>query len=176
MTNNRSFVGISQDNPKGSRNPWLIGMVSLIAVVLLVNITFITLAVVTNPGLVTDDYYEKGQNLEETILKRANARKALAWTYSTDFPANPIINRKEIYRFSIVDKAGLPVTNADVLLKAYRPSDVNADFNLAMNEPAPGVYEADVRFPLKGMWEITIKISHGQDDYDFTRRASVVTE
>ncbi|MDH5473708.1 MAG: FixH family protein [Gammaproteobacteria bacterium] len=177
MANNQStFTGISQDNPKASKNPWVIGLLSLIVIVLLVNITFITLAYVTNPGLVTENYYEKGQDLEETIIKRATARQSLGWSYSTDFPIQPVIYKNETYRFNIVDKAGVPLSNADVILKAYRPSDATADFIVPMNEPNPGMYEAIVQFPLKGMWDITIKISHGQNDYDFTRRASVVTE
>lgn len=177
MTNNRSTLGgISQDNPKGSRNPWPIALASLIVIVVLVNVTFITLAITTNPGLVTADYYEKGRHFEETVIKRAAARKSLGWTYSADFPTQPVINRPHTYRFTIVDKAGAPLSHADVILKAYRPSDANADFAVAMTEPGPGIYETDIRFPLKGMWDITIKISHGQDDYDFTRRASVVTE
>ena len=177
MTNNESsFAGISQNNPKGSRNPWLISLVSLIVIVVIVNVTFITLAITTNPGLVTDDYYEKGQNLEETIVKRAAAREELGWSYNMDFPTQPIIHHVNTYRFTIVDKAGIPISNADVIFKAYRPSDANADFSLAMNEPNPGMYEANIQFPLKGIWELTVKISHGQDDYDFTRRISVITE
>ena len=177
MTNSRStFAGISQGNPKGSRNPWMIALLSLIVIVVLVNITFITLAITTNPGLVTDDYYEKGLHFEETVIKRATARDELGWSYSVDFPTQPLINQPHTYRFSIVDKAGVPLSNADVILKAYRPSDADTDFALAMNEPNPGMYEATIRYPLKGIWDITIKISHGNDDYDFTRRASVVTE
>ena len=177
MINNRStFAGISQDNPKGSRNPWLIALVSLIVIVVLVNITFITLAITTNPGLVTDDYYEKGRHFEDTVIKRATARQSLGWSYSADFPVQPVINQAHTYRFTIVDKAGVPLSHADAILKAYRPSDANADFAVAMSEPNPGMYEAEIRFPLKGTWDITIQISHGQDDYDFTRRASVVTE
>ncbi|MDH5766966.1 MAG: FixH family protein [Gammaproteobacteria bacterium] len=177
MTENRStFSGISQDNPKGSKNPWLIGLVSLIVVVLIVNITFITLAITTNPGLVTEDYYEKGRHFEENVIKRAHARENLSWSFSTDFPTSPVVNEPETYRVIIVDKAGTPLNAAQVTLKAYRPSDASADFSLAMHEPNPGMYESKVQFPLKGMWDITIQINHNDNNYDFTRRTSVVTE
>ena len=42
------------------RSPWFIGLDWMVAVVLAVNATMITLAFVTNPGLVIDDYYERG--------------------------------------------------------------------------------------------------------------------
>ena len=167
---------ISQDNPNGWRNPWMIGLLGLIVVVLLVNITFITLAFVTNPGLVTEDYYEKGKDHEQNVKKRIEARSKLGWTFNTDFPQGPVIYRRELYRVNAVDKAGMPLSKADVLLKAYRPSDASADFNIEMSETIPGVYEAMVAFPLKGLWEVTIDIKRGEDVYDFTRRASVVTE
>jgi len=167
---------ISQDNPSGWRNPWMLGLLGLIVVVLAVNITFITLAFVTNPGLVTEDYYEKGQALEENVHKRIAARQRLGWSFNTDFPQNPLINRKETYRVNGVDKAGLPLSEAEVILRAYRPSDANADFQVKMTETIPGVYEAAVAYPLKGIWEITIDIKRGEDFYDFTRRASIVTE
>ena len=53
---------ISQDNPNAWRNPWVLGWLALVAVVLVVNAVMITIAFVTNPGLVTEDYYEKGQS------------------------------------------------------------------------------------------------------------------
>lgn len=167
---------ISQDNPSAWRNPWALSLIVLISVVLLVNISFITLAFVTSPGLVTEDYYEKGQDFEKNVTKRIAARSQLGWSYNTDFPQNPLLNRAETYRVNLVDKAGMPLNDATVFLKAYRPSDADADFHVAMAETIPGVYEASVSYPLKGIWEITIDIERNQDVYDFTRRASVVTE
>ena len=167
---------ISQDNPRAWRNPWVIGWVSLVAIVLLVNIVMISLAVVTNPGLVSEDYYERGRDFEKSITKKIAARNALGWNINTDFPINPVINRSEKYRFNVIDSKGVPVTNAAVTLNVYRPSDAKADFNLVMNEIVPGIYAGDISFPLKGQWELTISIKRGEDVYDFTRRASVITE
>lgn len=176
MTDSLRSKRISQDNPSGWRNPWMLGLLGLIGIVLAVNITFITLAFVTSPGLVTEDYYEKGQEHEKNVQKRIAARQHLGWSFNTDFPQNPLINRSETYRVNGVDKAGLPLSDADVTLKAYRPSDADADFSIKMAETVPGVYEASVAYPLKGIWEITIDIRRGEEVYDFTRRASIVTE
>ena len=167
---------ISQDNPRAWRNPWVIGWVSLVAIVLLVNIVMITLAVTTNPGLVSEDYYERGRNFEKTVMTKIAARNALGWSVSADFPINPVINNNEKYRFTIVDKNGVPVSDGQVTANIYRPSDVNADFQVAMNEIVPGVYTGDIKFPLKGQWEVTVTLKHGEDVYDFSRRVSVVTE
>ena len=61
--------GISQDNPKALKNPWVIGWLLLVAVVLAVNIGFISLAFITNPGLVDKNYYEKAEDYEENLVK-----------------------------------------------------------------------------------------------------------
>ena len=167
---------ISQDNPRAWRNPWVIGWVSLVAVVLLVNIVMISLAVTTNPGLVSEDYYERGRHYEKTITSKIAARNALAWSVSTDFPINPVINNSEKYRFTVVDKNGVPISNGQVTASVYRPSDANADFKIEMNELVPGVYTGDINFPLKGRWEVTVSLKRGDDVYDFSRPVSVVTQ
>ena len=167
---------ISQSNPSAWRNPWVIGWISLVAVVLIVNIVMITLAYTTNPGLVVDDYYERGRDHEQNIRKKIAARNELGWTYSAEFPTSPRINQKELYRVSMVDKKGMPLNGCEVKLTAYRPSDAGADFTIPMTETLPGLYEANTQFPLKGLWEITVSISRGNDYYDFSRRASVTTD
>lgn len=167
---------ISQKNPYAWRNPWVLGWLALVAVVLLVNITMITIAFVTNPGLVTEDYYEKGQNYEKNIAKIHAARKALGWTYATNYPTNPVMDKPSHYSFNIVDKKGLPLSDASVIFYAYRPSDVNSDFYVDMIETVSGRYEANINYPLKGLWEITTTIKNNNDSYHFTRRTSVLAQ
>jgi len=167
---------LSQKNPKALKNPWVLGWLALVAVVLAVNIGFISLAFITNPGLVDKDYYEKAEDYEENLVKYRNARAALGWSYQATFPNNPILNKQSLYRLSVVDKAGLPLKSANIKLVAYRPSDASADFEVTFNEIGTGIYEGNITYPLKGIWEITAVIELGDDKFDFTRRASVVTE
>ena len=166
----------SQDNPKALKNPWVLGWLALVVIVLAVNIGFISLAFITNPGLVDKNYYENAEDYEENLVKYRTARASLGWNYQADFPANPVINQKMLYRLSVVDKAGLPLTDAKINIIAYRPSDASADFKISLLEVDAGIYEAYITYPLKGIWEITTKIERETDHYDFTRRASIVTE
>ena len=166
---------ISQSNPNAWRNPWVIGWILLVVIVLVVNIAMISLAFITNPGLVTEDYYEKGQDHEQNINKKIAARNALGWTFSTDFPTSPVMKHNELYRLNAVDKYGKPLTGAEVSITAYRPSDSEADFKVLMIETLPGLYEAKINYPLKGIWELTIILTRGEDTDDFVRRTSVVT-
>lgn len=167
---------ISQDNPKALKNPWVLGWIALVAVVLAVNIGFISLAFITNPGLVDKDYYEKSQDFEENLIKYRNARTALGWTYQTDFPQSPVMNQRALYRLSVVDKAGMPLTAASVTVNAYRPSDASADFTMTLSEVGAGIYEGYISYPLKGIWDITVNIIRDEDKFDFTRRASILAQ
>lgn len=167
---------ISQDNPYAWRNPWVIGWVSLVVIVLLVNVIMISLAFITSPGLVTEDYYEKGQQFEQNIQTLAAEKNALSWSYTTDFPGNPKANDSSHYSFNLVDKYGVALIDADVIFSAYRPSDANADFKVKMIETISGRYEANIVYPLKGMWQYTITINSDNDTYSFTRRTSVAAQ
>jgi len=167
---------ISQNNPYAWRNPWVIGWISLIVVVLLVNITMISIAFITSPGLVEKDYYEKGQDYEQNINKQKAARNALAWSYTTHFPAQPVIHTSSHYSFDLLDKYGVVLSDAKVVFSAYRPSDVNADFQVNMIETVSGRYEAKITYPLKGLWQYTISIKRDADTFGFTQRTSVLSQ
>ncbi len=52
------------------RNPWVQGWIGLLVVFIAANIVMIYLAVSHSPGLVVDDYYERGQDYEKNMLKR----------------------------------------------------------------------------------------------------------
>jgi len=166
----------SQDNPKALKNPWVLGWLALVIIVLAVNIGFISLAFITNPGLVDKNYYENAEDYEQNLVKYRTARASLGWNYQADFPGNPIINQKSLYRLTVVDKAGLPLTDAKINIMAYRPSDASADFEVSLSEVDAGIYEGEITYPLKGIWEITTNIEREADLYNFTRRASIVTE
>ncbi len=157
---------ISQANKEGLRNPWVLGWIALVTVVLLVNAVMITLAVVTNSGLVEADYYEKGQDLERNIIKKRIARHALGWKFKLDLPQELILGQVHTLRFNVVDRVGLAVEDLHVEMQAYRPSDADADFRVTMQAFAPGQYQAQAIFPLKGRWELKLKVSQAGKSYD----------
>ncbi len=160
----------SQSSKRAWRNPWVIGWMALLVVVLLANIGMITLAFVTGPGLVDKDYYEHGRDFERNRLKRLAVRNALGWTAHLDMPEKNLQGVPAIYRFSVVDREGVPVDNLEARITTYRPSDADADFSVPMERYAPGMYQAKLNFPLKGHWEITVSVKHGDESYDFIKR------
>lgn len=161
---------ISQSSKRAWRNPWVIGWLLLLGVVLLANAGMITLAFVTGPGLVNKDYYERGREFERNRLKRIAARNALGWTAHLDMPEENRQGTGAIYRFSAVDRVGVPVDDLQVRIDSYRPSDAEADFSAQMERYAPGMYQASMNFPLKGHWEITLVAQQGDESYELIKR------
>jgi len=87
----------SQDNPQAMRNPWIIGGLGLIGMFFAFNAVFIYFAITSNPGLVTEDYYDRGQHYEDNIQKIIAAQNALNWQTKLAVPSRIIINQPDIF-------------------------------------------------------------------------------
>ncbi len=178
MNMSKAFTNLrqkySQSNSQAMRNPWVIGWIGVVVVFLAVNILFFIVAWVSSPGLVVKDYYEQGRQYEKNALKIMAAQNQLNWETRLEIPQSIVRNNLDVYRFSAVDSRGLPIKGAQVNLFAYRPSDAGADFVTPLQEIAPGLYQADIGFPLPGAWDLQVKVQSGDDGYQMAHRVSVL--
>lgn len=142
------------------QSPWVRAWVALVVVVLAVNLLMVTLAFVTNPGLVVEDYYERGRAMERDIRSRAAARSG--WLLAADIPDDLTAEQPAVVRFFVVDQAGQPVTPEAVTFFAYRPADARRDFSAPMVAEGPGRYRADISFPLPGLWDTLFEVTLGE--------------
>jgi nitrogen fixation protein FixH len=153
------------------KSPWVIGWVALVLVVLGVNITMVYLAMRTSPGLVVEDYYERGQDYEKNMFsKRAQDP---GWHMTIDVPKQLFAGNHIPVNFSIVDKAGVPVQPDSVTFYAYRPSDAERDFSMPMEQQAKGLYSGKPQFVLKGVWDILVSARVGDQEYNVGQRIEV---
>jgi nitrogen fixation protein FixH len=153
------------------KSPWVIGWIALVVTVLGANITMVYLAIATNPGLVTEDFYDRGQNYEQTLVSKL-ARDP-GWHLQADVPSDLLVDEPAVIRFFITDKAGQPVVPDGVQFFAYRPSDATRDFQAPMTEEGRGRYRVDVVFPLLGVWDTLVAVQNGEDEYNLGKRISV---
>lgn len=168
-----SAFGISQDSKQGIRNPWVLGILGLLLFVIAVNVGFITMAMRTNPGLVDNKYYDRGRDHENNVMKKIAARNALGLEANFEVPEHIVLAQPNRFRFTAIDKRGLPFSKADISVVAYRPSDAAADFTVPMQDNSDGRYEAMMNFPLKGTWDLIVKVKRGEDVFELTHRISV---
>ncbi|NOX09609.1 MAG: FixH family protein [Gammaproteobacteria bacterium] len=171
MSNSEPFF--SQSSKQALRNPWVIGWLGILLLVLIVNAAFIITAFMTNPGLVEKDYYEKGQDYEKTIRTRMANKKRLAWDIDIKYPAQLIMDRATTIHVNILDKEGHPLDAHNVVLSAYRPSDAQADFSHEMINISSGRFVVTVKFPLKGVWDIKATVRANEDSLDIQHRIHV---
>lgn len=160
------------DKNSAWRSPWVIAWVAMVVIFFSMNMIMIFMAADNNPGLVVDNFYERGQDYEKNMLKR-RARNP-GWNMQLELP-NLIeqVNQPVTCRLTVHDKSGQPVTPESVTFYAYRPSDAGQDFSIPMGQIKPGVYEAEIRFPLLGAWDTLVSVKQGEDEYSTPQRIGV---
>nr|VFK42686.1 MAG: Nitrogen fixation protein FixH [Candidatus Kentron sp. TC]VFK57064.1 MAG: Nitrogen fixation protein FixH [Candidatus Kentron sp. TC] len=153
------------------RNPWVVLCFLIVSVVLSVNGGMLYLAIDSSPGLVVEDYYERGQNYEETVL----TRQALSRNLLPRIDISPRIEKGKpaTFRFVGLDRTGRPIRADAITLHAYRPSDTAYDFSIPMTEMDANRYLAEATFPLKGVWDIVIAVKQGEIEHNVPRRITV---
>lgn len=164
--------GADRSRDSAWRSPWVIGWIALVMVVLLVNMVMVWLAVHSSPGLVAEDYYERGRDY---AIDRA-AREAAwpqGWQVRLDAPTPLSVGQPARFHVAAIDARGVPVVADRAELFAYRPSDAAADFRVVLIEEAPGVYGAEASFPLVGLWDLIVQLESGGQLYDIARRIRV---
>lgn len=167
---------ISQSNKSGLRNPWVLGMMALIAVVLAVNATFIWFTMKEGRStLVERDYKTKDRKSNELLLSELREKQALAWQTEIKKPKSIVMGTPTSYEISIKDREGAPVSGTlDVI--AYRGSDASKDFTTTFKEVAPGRYRGYINFPLKGFWELHIRVQRGDEHFGVDAEKFMVAE
>lgn len=164
---------ISQSNKKGLRNPWFLGIIGMIGVVLSVNAAYIWLAMKSRPALVDREYSTKDRKSDTAALHDIEAHRSLAWKATIKRNGLAVMNKPVAYEIAVVDRAGAPVSGM-MEVEAYRASDASQDFTTAFRETSSGNYQGYIDFPLKGYWELRIRIKRGEDKFEVnTGRFSV---
>ncbi|MCP4992301.1 MAG: FixH family protein [Gammaproteobacteria bacterium] len=152
------------------RSPWIIGWMSMLVIFVAANGVMFYLAIEYNPGLVDENFYDRGQDYEQNMLKRM-ARDP-GWKMSIDAPEYVDIGKPTTYGFKVTTKEGQPVTPDSVTFRVYRPSGKKHDFSVPMKQVSPGFYQADISYPLLGVWDILISAQKGEDEYNLSHRVS----
>jgi nitrogen fixation protein FixH len=150
----------------------VIGWIAMLLVVLIVNATLVILGMSTNPGLVIQNFYDRGQDYEKNWVSRQN--RDPGWILRADVPQDLRAGEPASIRFFLVDRAGQPaVVESGAHFHAYRPSDVKQDFDLPMVAEGRGRFRVDVTFPLVGVWDTLVAVRQGDEEFSLGKRIKV---
>jgi len=166
---------LSQNNKKSWRNPWFIGMMGVVVMALLVNSVLIWYALHGRSTLVDHEYSTKDRKSDTETIDDIQAQNALAWKITVKLPKMVLLATPASYEINVVDRLGAPV-NGEMEVVAYRPSDADKDFAVPFREVSSGKYQGYISFPLKGFWELRIRVKRGQDVFETESNRFLVTE
>lgn len=156
---------ISQNNKKGWRNPWFIGMMGVIVTALLVNSVLIWYALHRQSTLVDREYSTRDRKSDAETIDDIQTHNALAWKITIKLPKMAVLATPAAYEIDVADRLGAPVSG-EMEVVAYRASDADKDFAIPFREVSSGKYQGYISFPLKGFWELRIRVKRGKDVFE----------
>ncbi len=156
---------LSQENKKGWRNPWFISLMGVVVTALLVNSMLIWYALHRGSTLVDHEYSTRDRKSDTETIDDIQAHNSLAWKTTLKLPKMIVLATPTSYEIDVMDRQGLPVSG-EMEVVAYRPSDADKDFAVPFTEVSSGKYQGYISFPLKGIWELRIRVKRGKEVFE----------
>ena len=166
---------LTQKDKTGWRNPWVIGMAGLIVATLLVNTLLIWYALHSRSTLVDHEYSSKDRKSDTETIDDIQAQNSLAWKVTVKQPKALMLATPASYEIEVADRQGLPVSG-EMEVVAYRSSDAEKDFSVPFKEVTSGKYQGFISFPLKGYWELRIRVKRNKDVFEVGSSKFLVTQ
>lgn len=154
------------------KNPFVVGWVLLLIIVVAVNFFMVSMAIVTAPGLTIPDYYEKGKDMGKIIAQRKRMEE-LGWQLQVDMPQIDQLTDTQV-TFKVLDKENRAFDVDSAVLFYYRPSDLKYDGLLELKPTGEtGVYSGTLRLPLKGKYDMVAEIVKGDEVFNIGQTVMV---
>lgn len=131
--------------------------VAFFATFMIVDAIFVTVALKTERGLVTDQAYEKGLAFNQTLEEARNQEKFVGYEKAE--------YNKGRLMWVLKDANGRPMKGAKVMASLVRPVQAGYDFDLPLTEGKSGVYSARPEFPLPGQWTAKLEVTWNSKVY-----------
>ncbi len=166
---------LSQKSKDGWRNPWFLGMLGVVVTAVLVNSVLIWYALHGRSTLVDHEYSTKDRKSDTETIDDIKAQKDLAWKFTIKLPNMVVLATPAAYKIDVVDRQGAPV-NGEMEVVAYRASDADKDFLIPFTQVSSGKYQGYISFPLKGYWELRIRVKRSEDVFEAESNKFLVLE
>jgi len=159
-------MSIADARPFSGRKFFAI-LIGAFGVVAAVNGLMIWYALSSWTGLVSDSAYQDGLGFDR-VLAESRAEAALGWKATIEYDPRGRIS------VQLTDAKGQPLGAMQLSLLLLRPTREGFDRGLPLVEVALGRYEAAVRPPLPGQWDVRVTVkSAGKVRFRAERRIVV---
>ncbi len=149
------------------RNPFIIGWLVMLVLVLSVNLFMVNMAIVTNPGLVKNDLDHAEASVVD-ILRRQRDLESKGWSLDLQIPLLEE-NKAAPIRARIMTRDGSTVVGDGAVLFFYRPADKRQDGHVVLKRQPDGSFAGELKLPLKGKWDVVLEIRKGDMTYQLGR-------
>lgn len=122
-----------------------------------VDFIFVTTALRTHTGVITDKAYERGLDFNKT-LSQADYQKSLGFQDVISYENGNL-------KWNLQDAHGVTIKGLKVKATLIRPVQKGYDFELTLNETQDGSYSAPVQAPLKGRWIAEVETQWNNQPY-----------
>lgn len=124
-------------------------------VIVAVNSVFMTYAISTHSGVVTEKPYEKGLVHDKTLEKARNQPK---WQSDITFEYG-------VLRWVLKDDKSVTIDSGNAKAFFMRPIKSGNDFNIILDYKGNGIYEARPDFPHIGAWNVKLDMKWNNNHY-----------
>jgi len=147
--------------------PW--AFVAFFAIVVAVNGVMVAFALGSFTGLTNDNAYRRGLEYNR-LLDEARAQHALGWHVAAG--VEPVADGAAL-TVSVRDGHDIAISDALVTAILSRPTEAGLDVEAVLAPAGGGVYRAAVALPKKGLWDLRLQVTHGDDEHRSARRISL---
>ena len=127
---------------------WMLILIPFSAVIM--GVVMISLAIKSDTGLVIDDYYKKGKQINR-VLARDQAAAAMGLSASINLDSET-----RIVRIQLEANSNL-ITNEEISLGLYHSTRAGMDQNLVMRTTGIRTYETKFVELAKGRWHLQVE-------------------
>lgn len=124
------------------------------------------------PGVIARDFHKK-ESLYNQYLQQVEHQRQRGWQVNKGWLSEPIAGQSTGFRVTVQTREGDPVSGAAVVGRFLRPSTSTLDIDFKLTEVAPGRYEAEVRLPVPGHWDLMLQIRKGEDLHEIQANTQV---
>lgn len=140
--------------------PWY--FVAFFVVLAILDGIFVTIAVSTHRGVITEHAYKKGLEYNK-VVTASEKQDILGWLGNIDFDKNTI-------NFDLKDKNRQAVKGAKVTAYFTRSTQAGYDFSTPLELNKEGIYAKQITFPLKGLWDVRILATWHHQQYQKSKK------
>lgn len=117
------------------------------------------------PGAVPHDFKEKYAQFNQH-LQQLEVQRERGWQVFNGWQQTPRAGQPAVFSISVTDKAGQPISGAQVEVTFLRPADKTKDKQFALPESTAGTYGQSVQLDEPGSWSVVLRIQRGDEVHE----------